>query len=76
MFLLAAVVCKKVLGTFIFKIIQNYFQGLDFINILRTAFTPIAPQSTQSSCLYLFTLLGSIRVKAVLRTLMKLSPDV
>jgi len=34
---------------------------VDFINVLRTAFTPVAPQSvrTQSSCQYLFMLLGS-----------------
>ncbi len=52
--------------------------GLDFINVLRTAFTPVAPQSirTQSSCQYLFTLWGSTSVKAVRRTLMKLHPDV
>ncbi len=52
--------------------------GLDFINVLRTAFTPVVPQSvrTQSSCQYLFTLLGPTSVKAVRRTLMKLTPDV
>jgi len=50
--------------------------GLDFINVLRTAFTLIAPQSkrTQSSCQYFFTLLGSTSIKAVRRMLMKLSP--
>ena len=50
--------------------------GADFINILHTAFTPVVPQSvrTQSSCQYLFTLLGSTHVKAVHRTLMKLTP--
>jgi len=50
--------------------------GLDFINILQTAFMPVAPQSvrTQSSCQYLFTLSGSTSVKAVCRTLMKLTP--
>ncbi len=43
---------------------------------LQAAFTPVAPQSvrTQSSRQYLFTILGSARVKAVRRTLMKLSP--
>ncbi len=43
---------------------------------LRTAFTPIAPKSVkiQSSCQYLFTLLGSTGAKAALRTLMKLTP--
>jgi len=44
---------------------------------LRAAFAAVAPQSvrTQSSCQYLFTLLGSTRVKAVRGMLMKLSPD-
>jgi len=39
---------------------------------------PVAPQSvrTQSSCQYLFTLLEPMSVKAVHRTLMKLSPSV
>jgi len=50
--------------------------GLDFINVLRTVFTPVAPQSvrTQSSCQYLFMPLGSTRVTAAHRTLMKLTP--
>jgi len=44
---------------------------------LHEAFTPVAPQSvrTQSSCQYLFTLLGSMLVKAVSTTLVKLSPQ-
>jgi len=52
--------------------------GVNFINIFCTAFTPVVPQSvrTQSSRQYLFTLLGPTSVKAVRRTLMKLSPDV
>jgi len=52
--------------------------GLNFINILRTAFTPVVPQSvrTQSSRQYLFTLLGPTCIKAVRRTLVKLTPDV
>jgi len=52
--------------------------GLDFINVLRTAFTPVVPQSVraQSSCQYLFTLLGPTSVKAVRRTLMKLTPEI
>ncbi len=57
---------------------ENEPLGLNFINVLRTAFTPVAPQSvrTQSSCLYLFTLLGTMSVKVVrFRTLMKLAPD-
>jgi len=53
--------------------------GLNFINILRAAFTLVDPQSVkkiQLSPQYLFTLLGSVRVKAVLKPLMKLSPGV
>jgi len=40
---------------------------------LRTAITPVAPKSIriQSSCQYLFTLLGSIGAKAARRMLMK-----
>jgi len=51
--------------------------GVVFINILHTAFTPVATQSvrTQSSCQYLFMLLGATRVIAVRRTMMKLTPD-
>jgi len=50
--------------------------GVNFINVLRTAFTPVAPQSViiQSSYQYLFTLLRSTSVKAVCKTLVKLSP--
>jgi len=52
--------------------------GLDFINVLRTAFAPVVPQSvrTQSSRQYLFMLLGPTSVKAVRRTLMKWRPCV
>jgi len=53
--------------------------GVNFTNILRTAFMPVAPQSVkkiQLSPWYLFTLLGSTSVKAVHKTLMKLSLDV
>ncbi len=54
---------------------QFHQPGLDFLNVLRTAFTPVVPQSvrTQSSCQYLFTLLGPTSVKAVRITLMKLT---
>ncbi len=50
--------------------------GLNFINVLRTAFMPVAPKIVriQSRCQYLFTLLGSTGAKAARRTLMKLSP--
>jgi hypothetical protein len=45
---------------------------------LRSAFTPIGPKIVriQSSCQYLFTLLGSSGAKAALWMLMKLSPGV
>jgi len=45
---------------------------------LRTAFMPIARKSVriQSSCQYLFTLLGSTGAKTTSRTLMKLTPGV
>jgi len=51
--------------------------GLNFINILCTAFTLIGPKSAgiQSSSQYLFMLLGSKGAKAVHRMLMKLTPD-
>jgi len=45
---------------------------------LRTAFLPVAPKRVriQSSCQYLFTLLGSTGAKAARRMLMKLTPSV
>ncbi len=51
--------------------------GVNFINVLRTAFTLVDLKSvrTQSSRQYLFTLYGSTSVKAVHRTLMKSTPD-
>jgi hypothetical protein len=49
---------------------------LNFINILHTAFTPVAPKSVriQSSRQYLFTLFGSTSAKAARLMLMKLTP--
>ncbi len=49
--------------------------GVDFINIFNGSFYARSSHSerTQSSCQYLLTLLGSARIKAVCRTLMKLS---
>jgi len=43
---------------------------------LRAAFTPIAPKSVrvQSSCQYLFTLLGSTGAKGAHKILVKLTP--
>jgi hypothetical protein len=53
--------------------------GVNFTNILRTAFSFVDPESVkntvQLSHQYLFTLLGSAHVKAVHRMLMKLSPE-
>ena len=50
--------------------------GLNFINILRTAFAPVDPKSAKMQLRHqcLFTLLGSTSVKAVRCMLMKLSP--
>ncbi len=50
--------------------------GVNFINVLRTAFVLVEPESirTQSSCQYLFALLGSASVKAVYRMLKKSTP--
>jgi len=51
--------------------------GVNFIYIFTLSFYAKAPQSviTQSSPQYHFTLLGSMSIKAVHITLMKLSPD-
>jgi len=49
--------------------------GLNFINVLRTAFTPADPERVKNTddLTVFFTLSGSMSVKAVPRTLMKLS---
>jgi len=51
--------------------------GVNFINVFRTAFMPVAPQSvrTQSSRQYLFMLSGPTSVKVVRKMLMKSTPD-
>ncbi len=51
--------------------------GLNFINVLPTAFMLVGPKSVriQSRCQYLFTLLGSTGAKAAGRMLMKLTPS-
>jgi len=51
--------------------------GLNFINVLHTAFTLVDPKSVKKidNLIVIFTLLGSVSVKAVRITLMKLSPD-
>jgi len=61
-----------------FRIKNRGKPSVDFINISRAAFMPIAPKSVrlQSSRQYFFTLLGSTSEKAVLWTLMKLSPRI
>ncbi len=50
--------------------------GLNFINVLRTAFMCVDPRSVriQSNPQYLFTLLGSTCAKAARKTLMKSTP--
>jgi len=50
--------------------------GVNFINVLRAAFTRADPKSVkfQLSCQYHFTLLGSTHTKAARRTLTKLTP--
>ncbi len=47
---------------------------VDFTNVLRAAFT-LVDLKIKLSHQYLFTILGSAPVKAVLRALMKLSPE-
>jgi len=49
--------------------------GVDFINVQHTAFPLVDPESAkiQLSHQYLFTLSGSTSVKAVSKTLMKLT---
>jgi len=56
----------------------SFRPGVNFINVLQAAFTCTDPHSVkfQLSLQYLFTLLGSARIKAAGRTLMKLTPGV
>ncbi len=53
-------------------------QGSISPTYLRAAFTPVTSKSgrIQSSCQYLFTLLGSTGAKAAHRMLMKLTPGI
>ncbi len=55
-----------------------WHSSVNFLNFLHAAFTGPDPKSlrTQSSCQYHFTLLGSARVKAEQKKLMKLTPGV
>ncbi len=50
--------------------------GLNFINVLCTAFAPADPESVKNQFRqqYIFTLLGSECIKAEPRTFMKLTP--
>jgi len=59
------------------RVSQLSIPGVDFTNIFTSRFYVHSSQKrkSQSSRQYLFTLLGSERVNAVRRTLMKLSPD-
>ncbi len=60
-----------------FKVLRNDFRsGLNFINVLRTVFKLADPESVKIYLwLYFFTLFGYTSVKAVLKTLMKLTLD-
>ncbi len=60
------------------KMLVQLTPCVNFINVLRTAFALVDPESvrTQSSHQYLLTLLGSTSVKAVRRMLMKSTPRV
>jgi len=60
-----------------FLFLQSHPPGLSFTNIFMYSFYARSSQKRkiQSSCQYLFTLLGSTGAKAAHRTLMKLSPD-
>ena len=53
-----------------------YWPGFNFTNILRAAFTRADPKSAkkQLNLTVFFALLGSARVKAACRTLVKLTP--
>jgi len=50
---------------------RNYLPGVDFINVPRTTFTPVALQSVRTQV----KLSVSFYAKAARRTLMKLTPD-
>jgi hypothetical protein len=54
-----------------------WLSSVNFINVLRTAFALIDPESVEKidNLTVFFTLLGSAGVKGVRRTLMKSSPD-
>jgi len=55
-------------------VVGNGFQpGVNFINILLEAFTLIGLKSILDLTVF-FALLGSVRVKATCKTLMKLTP--
>jgi hypothetical protein len=75
-FLIRFKVC--VLNTFVYVCIAmiHWISGVNFINVLCTAFTRTDPKSVklQISRQSHFTLLGSARVKAAQKTLMKLTP--
>jgi len=69
-------VCKNgILIIIVFKWKHIDHLGSVSPTYLRTAFMPVALKSLiiQSSCQYLFTLLGSTGAKAAHRTLMKLT---
>ncbi len=50
--------------------------GLNFINVLKAAFTCADPESTNSQIMSLFAFWGSASAQAARRTLEKLTPEV
>ncbi len=58
--------------------LSNYPSGLNFINVLRSAFALVDPKIVKKTVKLsiFFTLLGSTSVKAARKTLVKLTPDV
>jgi hypothetical protein len=50
---------------------EHFSTGVNYINVLCTAFEPVDPKSVKDT----YDISGSTSVKAVRRTLMKLSPS-
>jgi len=67
--------CLLTLG---WQAVEYQLSGVNFINVLRAAFAPVDPESIKDThdLTVFFTLWVSTSVKAVHRTLMKLSPGI
>jgi len=80
----STILCAHMLAARVLAGLDNFDQGFATHKVsikstyLHTAFTPIAPKSKriQSSCQYLFVLLGSTGAKAACSTLMKLTAGI